>query len=74
MPASGGLVAYPVGMRHTCGMTMADLGPERPGQASETREWGERQRTEQPHTVSNLRFFIVLALIIAALVAFALLR
>lgn len=56
-------------------MTMLDLGPERPGHASETREWadGGRAATETPR-VSNRSFVIALAVILVALVVFALLR
>ena len=73
--SDGRSVAHRAEMRHTYRMTMLDLGPERPGQASETREWGERGRTNSdPHHVSNRRFFLLLALIIVGLVVFALLR
>jgi hypothetical protein len=67
-------VARVLGMRHTSLMTMLDLGPERPGQASETRQWAERGQTENPSRVSNRRFFIVLAIIVVALLLFALVR
>lgn len=54
-------------------MTVPDLGPERPGAASETRQMGERSRTEagQPN-VSGRSFLIALVVIAAAIVAFAL--
>ncbi|MBL0214911.1 MAG: hypothetical protein IPQ07_13630 [Myxococcales bacterium] len=56
-------------------MTMADLGPERPsGHASDTRQWGERGRTESEPNVSTRRFLILLALLVVALVVFFLLR
>jgi len=58
-------------------MTMSDLGPERPSQAaSQTREWGERGRTDgEPQVVvSTRRFLILLVLIVAALVVFFALR
>lgn len=58
MPGRGGL------SWHACTMTMADLGPERPGQASETREWADQGRREhEPHVVSNRRFLILLSVI-----------
>ena len=53
---------------------MLDLGPERPGHPSETREWVERGRTETPYRFSGRRFFILLAIITLALVVFALVR
>lgn len=62
-------------MRHTCGMTMADLGPERPGQPSDTRQWGERGRTDaEAAAISTRRFFILLAILVVALVVFFVLR
>ena len=53
-------------------MTMADLGPERPGEGSETRQWGDRHRaeTDAPPEISN-RFFgiaIVVIIVVVALV------
>jgi hypothetical protein len=53
-------------------MTVPDL-PERPGQASETREMVERGRTETGGEVSNPVFFIALVLIVAGIVLAALL-
>jgi hypothetical protein len=53
-------------------MTLPDL-PERPGQASETRQMVERGRTETGGEVSNPVFFIALALIVAAIVLVAVL-
>jgi hypothetical protein len=57
-------------------MTMADLGPERPGEGSETRQWGERGRTNQEHghPVSARFFFIAVAVIVAALVVYFIAR
>lgn len=52
-------------------MTRPDLGAERPGQPSETRQWAENMRT---HTsdVSERRFWLALVLIVAAIAGFAL--
>lgn len=66
-------LAPAVAMLHTSGMTLPDLGPERPGQASETRQMVERGRTETGGEVSNPTFFIALVVIIAALIAVLLL-
>jgi hypothetical protein len=57
-------------------MTMADLGPERPGEGSETRQWGERNRaqTEPPPQISNKVFGIAIALIIVAVALILILR
>ena len=54
-------------------MTMPDLGPERPGQASKTRQLVERGRTDTGDEVSNRTFFIALAVIVALVAALALL-
>ena len=76
MPESNGLVRD----RRECGMlgvmTMADLGPERPGQASETRQWGDagRAETEPPPQMSNRFFGIAVAVIIIAVALFLILR
>lgn len=59
---------------HSSTMTMIDLGPERPGHASETREMGERDRAETHQSdvqVSGPRFVIALVIISAAIAAFA---
>jgi len=56
-------------------MTMADLGPERPGKASETREWAEHDRRQHDaHVVSNRRFLIFLSLLVIALAVFFIIR
>ena len=57
-------------------MTMADLGPERPGEGSETRQWVDRQRaqTEPPPQISNKLFGIAIALIIVAVALVLILR
>ncbi len=57
-------------------MTMADLGPERPGEGSETRQWVDRQRanTEPPPQISNKVFGIAVALIIVAVALVLILR
>lgn len=53
-------------------MTMADLGPERPGEGSETRQWVERSRTNQESSpaISTRFFFIAVTLIVAALLVY----
>jgi hypothetical protein len=55
-------------------MTMIDLGPERPGHASETREMGEQGRA-QTHRgevdVSGRRFWIAFAIIVVVIAVFA---
>lgn len=55
-------------------MTMIDLGPERPGQASETRQMGEQGRA-QTHKgevdVSGRQFWIAFAIIVVAIAVFA---
>lgn len=57
-------------------MTMADLGPERPGEGSETRQWVDRQRaeTEPPPQISNKLFGIAVAVIILAVALILILR
>lgn len=56
-------------------MTMTDLGPERPGPASSTRQMVEMDRAGlRPAHVSGRVFWIVLAVILIGLGAFALLR
>jgi hypothetical protein len=67
-------LARDVAMLHTTAMTLPDLGPERPGQASETREMVERRRaTETGAEVSNQAFLIALGVIVAGIVLIALL-
>lgn len=57
-------------------MTMADLGPERPGEGSETRQWVDRQRaeTDTPPQISNKFFGIAVAVIILAVALVLILR
>ncbi len=55
-------------------MTMIDLGPERPGQASETRQMSDLDRTIAPARVSGRTFWILLALIVVGLVLFFVVR
>lgn len=55
-------------------MTMPDLGPERPGPASSTRQMVEADRAGIPARVSGRVFWIALAAIVIAILAFALLR
>ena len=57
-------------MLHTTHMTMPDLGPERPGQASDTRQMVEhdRARTADIANVSNPAFLIALAVIVIGIV------
>lgn len=55
-------------------MTMIDLGPERPGQPSETRQMGEqgRAKTHQEEVnVSGRQFVIALVIISAVIAVFA---
>jgi hypothetical protein len=55
-------------------MTMIDLGPERPGQPSETRQMGEQGRAETHQgdvNVSGRQFVIALVVIAAAIAVFA---
>jgi hypothetical protein len=55
-------------------MTMMDLGPERPGQPSETRQMGEqgRAKTHQEEVnVSGRNFVIALVIVAAAIAVFA---
>lgn len=56
-------------------MTMMDLGPERPGQPSDTRQMGEygRAETEQIH-VSGRTFWIALVVIAALIAVYAVTR
>lgn len=62
-------------MLHTTAMTMPDLGSERPGEATETRQMVERSRTESGGEVSNPAFLIALGVIVAMfVVALLLLR
>ena len=61
-------------MRYTAAMTMLDLGPERPGQASETRQMSDLDRTEVPARVSGKVFWPLLLVLIAGLVLFFALR
>lgn len=50
-------------------MTLPDLGPERPGHASETRQMVERRRaTETGGEVSNPAFLIALGVIVVGVV------
>lgn len=56
-------------------MTMIDLGPERPGQPSDTRQMGEygRAATEDFH-VSGRTFWIALVVIAALIAIYAVTR
>jgi hypothetical protein len=60
-------------MLHTIRMTMPDIGQERPGQASETRQMVERGRTENGTKVSNPAFLIALGVIVVGIAVLALL-
>ena len=55
-------------------MTMADLGPERPGQASDTRRMSDVDRIVQPARVSGRLFWVALVLIVIAIVVFFVVR
>jgi hypothetical protein len=48
---------------HTPRVTLPDFGPERPGQASDTRQMVERGRTETGGDISSRTFVIALAVI-----------
>ncbi|MGE0869881.1 MAG: hypothetical protein AB7P03_15050 [Kofleriaceae bacterium] len=52
-------------------MTMPDLGPERPYDASETRQLGERGRTTPGTTPMSGRTFIIALVLVAAVIAIA---
>ena len=54
-------------MLQTCAMTMPDLGAERPGQASETRQMVERGRTQTDGELSGRAFAIALIIILLAI-------
>ncbi len=55
-------------------MTMADLGPERPGQASDTRQMSDVERASQPARVSGRLFWVALALIVMGVAVFFVVR
>jgi hypothetical protein len=59
---------------YTCDMTMADLGPERPGQASDTRQMSDVDRVIQPARVSGRVFWVALALIVMGVAVFFVVR
>lgn len=54
-------------------MTLPDLGPERPGHASETRQMVERARTETGHPMRGRSFVIAMIVIVLGIVGVALL-
>ena len=59
---------------YTRPMTMMDLGPERPGHASDTRRMTEADRATA-HTAANVsgrRFWIAFVIIVAVIAAVAL--
>lgn len=58
--------------RYACGMTAPFFGPDRPGQASETRQLVESGRTAPAGHVSGRVFWIALAVIIVGIVLFGL--
>lgn len=55
-------------------MTMADLGPERPGQASDTRQMSDVDRVIQPARLSGRVFWVALTLIVLGVAAFFVVR
>lgn len=55
-------------------MTMADLGPERPGNASDTRRLTEADRVIQPARISGRLFWVALALILMGIAIFFVVR
>ncbi len=54
-------------------MTMIDLGPERPGPASDTRQMSDLDRatTYEQSDVSGRQFWIAFAIIVVAVAVFA---
>jgi hypothetical protein len=58
---------------HTGRVTLPDLGPERPGAASETRQMVERGRTETGGDIGNRSFVVALAIIAIGIVIVVLL-
>ena len=63
-----GTFAHATSLVHTPGVTLPDFGTERPGAASETRQMGERSRTEAGGDISNPSFAIALAVIVIGIV------
>jgi hypothetical protein len=55
-------------------MTMIDLGPERPGVASDTRQMSDADRAGAPTRISGRFFWVGLVLIVAAIIIYALSR
>jgi hypothetical protein len=55
-------------------MTMLDLGPERPGPPSDTRQLGEFGRDSDPIQVSGKVFWIALAVIAVLIAVYAVTR
>jgi hypothetical protein len=53
-------------------MTMLDLGPERPGQASETRQMSDLDRMTPATKVSGRAFWIAVAAIVVGIVVLVL--
>ncbi|MGN6110300.1 MAG: hypothetical protein ACTHU0_34675 [Kofleriaceae bacterium] len=54
-------------------MTVPDLGPERPGHASVTREMVERKRAELDEPVSGRAFWLALGVIAVLIAGYAVL-
>ncbi len=71
--APGGSGEAPVSS-YTYAMTMADLGPERPGQASDTRQMSDVDRVIQPARVSGRLFWVAVTLIILGVAVFFVVR
>ena len=55
-------------------MTMLDLGPERPGPPSDTRQLGEFGRASDPIRVSGKVFWIAVAMIAVLIAVYAVAR
>lgn len=55
-------------------MTMVDLGPERPGQASDTRQMSDVDRVIEPTRLSGRVFWVALTLIILGVAIFFVVR
>lgn len=69
----GNLVVTLPAMLHTWAMTMPDLGPERPGDPSETRQLVERGRTQTGAEVNGSAFVLGLVAVLLAIAGLVLL-
>ncbi len=60
--------------RYTSVMSTADLRPDRPELASDTRRMSEAERLDDPTQVSGRMFWIALVLIVAVIAVFFVVR